>query len=163
MRWFFPNSPLHRISFLKRQLTLIGLSILLQVLTGALSEPGSAIAVLLLLVTVVVSVALGIASLILMWWRIRSCFHKETHVWIGFVLSLIPLIGVVWYFWPPKLAEGDAEVSGSNGTIVAVAAALIIGVMVLGLFSGITSSAYKDYLERAEALEAQKGAADLTQ
>lgn len=151
MRWFFPNFALARLEYFKRLLAIFGLYFLLastaQVMEGASRE------------RIGVTIVVGILSLVLvfanfnvLWWRIRSCFETKAAVWVWFILSFVPFVGILWLFWPPRAGLQPEPETAANKVPIVIGSTFVL-VLVTGIIAAIALPAYKMYVEKAETME----------
>ncbi|WP_299875721.1 DUF805 domain-containing protein [uncultured Cocleimonas sp.] len=114
---------------------------------------GGIIAMLLFMIPVV-GIFLGIAAYvglmaITFLLTIQRCHDFNKTGWLSLIV-LIPLVSLVFYFWPGTQGENDyGHQPPPNSTAIKIGAFLLLGLFVLSMVAAIALPAYQEYAIRA--------------
>ena len=114
---------------------------------------GGIIAMLLFMIPVV-GIFLGIAvyvglMVITFLLTIQRCHDFNKTGWLSLIV-LIPLVSLVFYFWPGTKGENDyGHQPPPNSLAIKIGAFLLLGLFVLSMLAAIALPAYQDYALRA--------------
>ncbi len=80
---------------------------------------------------------------------IQRCHDFNVTGWLSLII-LIPLVSLVFYFWPGTKDENDyGHLPPPNSLAIKIGAFLLLGLFVLSILAAIALPAYQDYALRA--------------
>ncbi len=121
--------------------------------TMGLGLVGGIIAMMLFMIPVVglflgIAVYVGLMAITFLL-TIQRCHDFNITGWLSLIV-LIPLVSLVFYFWPGTKGENDyGHQPPPNSTAIKVGAFLLLGLFVLSILAAIALPAYQDYALRA--------------
>jgi len=116
---------------------------------------GGIIAMMLMMIPVVgiflgIAVYVGLMGITILL-TIQRCHDFNKNGWLS-LLILIPLVSLIFYFWPGTKGENNhGHQPPPNSTAIKIGAFLLLGLFVLSILAAIALPAYQDYALRATA------------
>lgn len=97
-------------------------------------------------IAIAIYIAILVISVLL---TIQRCHDFNKSGWLS-LLILIPLVSLIFYFWPGTKGENNhGHQPPPNSTAIKVGAFLLLGLFVLSIVAAIALPAYQDYALRA--------------